>query len=99
MLGLGFAGSPYAYHSVGSTLAVRAEAYAIVRGVPKRAAGEDFYLLDKLAKVTPIRVLTGEPVAISLGVRARFHLVPVRASNGSSARTRRWLPAPRRFSC
>jgi hypothetical protein len=71
VLGLGFAGSPYAYHSVGSTLAVRAEAYAIVRGAPKRAAGEDFYLLDKLAKVSPIRILSGEPVAIASRRSAR----------------------------
>jgi len=30
---------------------VRADAYAQVRGFPRRAGGEDFYLLNKLAKV------------------------------------------------
>ncbi len=34
----------------GSSLGVLAPAYAEVRGFPRRQAGEDFYLLDKLAK-------------------------------------------------
>jgi hypothetical protein len=71
VLGLAWAGSPYAYHSVGSTLAVRTDAYAIVRGVPRRAAGEDFYLLDKLSKVLPLRKLSGEPVTIASRRSAR----------------------------
>jgi hypothetical protein len=52
--GLARAGSPYAFHAIGSALAVRASAYAAVRGFPKRLAGEDFYLLNKLVKVAPI---------------------------------------------
>ena len=42
--------SPYAFHTIGSTIAIDADHYAKVRGVPKREAGEDFYLLNKLAK-------------------------------------------------
>ena len=49
--GLKFARSPYAFHTIGSTIAVSAIHYAKVRGFPKREAGEDFYLLNKLAKV------------------------------------------------
>jgi hypothetical protein len=71
VLGLGFAGSPYAHHTVGSTLAVHTEAYATVRGVPKRAAGEDFYLLDKISKVSKLRKLGGEPIAITSRRSAR----------------------------
>ena len=52
--GMKFAGSPYAFHTIGSTLAVNAHHYAKVRGFPKREAGEDFYLLNKLAKLAPI---------------------------------------------
>lgn len=52
--GLAHAGSPFAFHALGSAMAVEASAYAAVRGFPKRLAGEDFYLLDKLAKVAPI---------------------------------------------
>ena len=43
--GLQWAHSPYAFHAVGSTMAVHALSYAQVRGVPKRQAAEDFYLL------------------------------------------------------
>ena len=64
VLGLAFAHSAYAYHSVGSTIAVAGASYAAVRGVPKRNAGEDFYLLDKLGKVGPLRRLTGVPVRL-----------------------------------
>ena len=48
--GLIFAGSPYAFQTLGSTLCIHASHYAMVRGFPKRAAGEDFYLLNKLRK-------------------------------------------------
>ncbi|MFK8032457.1 MAG: hypothetical protein AB8G18_19710 [Gammaproteobacteria bacterium] len=48
--GLVYAGSPYAHYSLGSALIINANAYAVVRGYPKRSAGEDFYILNKLAK-------------------------------------------------
>jgi hypothetical protein len=66
--GLAVAGSPFAHHSIGSTLAVRAEQYAAVRGFPRRLAGEDFYLLNKLAKVGPLFRVDG--ACIWLGLRA-----------------------------
>jgi len=49
--GMKLAQSPYAFHTIGSTMAVSALHYTKVRGFPKREAGEDFYLLNKLAKV------------------------------------------------
>ncbi len=51
VLGLRWAGSPYAFHSIGSTMVCTAEGYATVRGMNKRRAGEDFYFLDKLSKI------------------------------------------------
>ncbi len=39
-------GSPYAYQTVGSSFAVRAEAYAQVNGMSPNKAGEDFYFLQ-----------------------------------------------------
>ena len=51
VLGLSFAQSPYALHTIGSTLSIPALAYAQVRGVPKRTAGEDFHLVNKALKV------------------------------------------------
>jgi hypothetical protein len=63
--GLRFAKSPYAFHTIGSALAVRASAYARVRGFPRRLAGEDFYLLNKLAKIGPVLSLDGQPIRLS----------------------------------
>ena len=61
VLGLAWAGSPYAYEAMGSCIAVRPDAYAAVRGFPKKNAAEDFYVLDKLAKVGAIERLAGAP--------------------------------------
>jgi hypothetical protein len=36
-----------------------------VRGFPKKMAGEDFYLLNKLAKVGAIHCLDGDPIVLS----------------------------------
>ncbi len=58
VLGLRYAGSPYAFHSIGSTMVCTAEAYAAVRGMNTRRAGEDFYFLDKLAKTGGIGKVT-----------------------------------------
>lgn len=62
--GLAWAGSPYAFHTLGSATAVSAHAYAAVRGYPKREAAEDFYLLNKLAKVGAVLRAGGPPVRI-----------------------------------
>ncbi|HET9931777.1 MAG TPA: hypothetical protein VFQ35_13845, partial [Polyangiaceae bacterium] len=90
VLGLAFAGSPYAHHSVGSALAASYEGYAAVRGFPKRAAGEDFYLLDKVGKVLPIRRLAGAPVRI---LARRSLRVPF----GTGPRVERLLSEPSAF--
>ena len=66
--GLRSAGSPYAHHSLGSTIAIHAMTYASIRGYPKRSAGEDFYLLNKTRKIAPIETLTG-PI---LNIEARL---------------------------
>ncbi len=62
--GLRYADSPYAHYTLGSCLAIDVEAYIKVRGFPKRAGGEDFYLLNKLAKVGTVDLLRGPCVAI-----------------------------------
>ena len=49
--GLTYANSPYNFFTIGSILAFKADSYTAVRGFPKRSAGEDFYLLNKLAKL------------------------------------------------
>lgn len=62
--GLAFAGSVYAFHTLGSTLSVRAHSYAAVRGVPRKEAAEDFYLLNKLSKVGAVVRHGGDPVLL-----------------------------------
>lgn len=63
--GLKYAGSNYAFHTIGSCLAINYLAYVKVRGFPKRAAGEDFYLLNKVVKVGEIKKLSGKVVSIA----------------------------------
>lgn len=48
--GLNWAGSPYAYPSIGSTMLSSAYAYVLCGGMNMRKAGEDFYFLQQLAK-------------------------------------------------
>jgi hypothetical protein len=67
VLGLDFARSPYAYPTLGSATAVSAEAYAAVRGYPKREAAEDFYLLNKIAKVGTV----ARPPGLAVRLRSR----------------------------
>ncbi len=45
---LKFCGLPYAYHTVGSSMAVRTMAYEMQGGMNKRKAGEDFYFIHKI---------------------------------------------------
>ena len=45
---LRYAGFPYAYHTVGSSFAVRAAAYVKQGGMNRRKAGEDFHFLQKI---------------------------------------------------
>ena len=45
---LRWAGFPHAYHTIGSAMAVRAEAYRKQGGMNRRQAGEDFYFLQKI---------------------------------------------------
>lgn len=68
LAGLGYAGSRYAFPTLGSTIAVHARTYAQVRGFPRRNAAEDFYLLNKIAKIAPV---TFHP-DVTLDLKARL---------------------------
>lgn len=54
VLGLKFAKSPYAYHSIGSCIALDPLTYIKIGGMNKKKAGEDFYFLEKAAKLGKI---------------------------------------------
>ncbi len=69
--GLKAAGSPYAYHTLGSCIACTHHAYAACRGFPKKSGGEDFYLLNKLAKMGRIVSLKDSILQIESRVSER----------------------------
>ena len=46
--GLQYAGYPYAFQTIGSSMAVRSEAYQKQGGMNRKKAGEDFYFLHKI---------------------------------------------------
>ncbi len=62
VLGLTYANSPYAYHSIGSTMFCDVESYIKVQGMNKRKAAEDFYFMEKLSKITKIEKIDGTAV-------------------------------------
>lgn len=56
--GLLFAKSPFAFHTIGSTIVCDHEAYIKVGGMNTRNAAEDFYFLQKLAKNFKVQRIT-----------------------------------------
>jgi hypothetical protein len=62
VLGLKYAGSPFAIHTVGSTMVCTDEAYASVQGMNRRKAAEDFYFMEKLAKLYDIHKIEGTTI-------------------------------------
>lgn len=62
VFGLKFANSPYAYHSIGSTMVCDVESYMKIQGMNKRKAAEDFYFMEKLSKITDIIKIEGTTV-------------------------------------
>lgn len=60
--GLHWAGSPYAYHAIGSTMVTTVAAYVKAGGMNCRQAGEDFYFLQQVAKTSGMGCLDGTVV-------------------------------------
>lgn len=60
--GLRLAGFPFALHTVGSCMAVKAQQYALHGGMNRRKAAEDFYFIHKIAPHTPCRQIAGGQV-------------------------------------
>ncbi len=52
------ANSPYSFIPIGSTIGVDSALYASVGGMSTKSAGEDFYFLQKIAKIGEIRKIT-----------------------------------------
>jgi hypothetical protein len=62
VLGLSLAGSPYAFHTVGSAMACTADAYIRMGGMNRRAAAEDFYFLQQLHRTSGVEQVRGTTV-------------------------------------
>jgi hypothetical protein len=54
VLGLSYAGSSFAFQTIGSTMICDYESYIKVGGMNKKKAAEDFYFVEKLAKIVCI---------------------------------------------
>ncbi|NJD23218.1 MAG: hypothetical protein FIA82_11210, partial [Melioribacter sp.] len=52
VLGLQYANSPFAFPTIGSTMICDFESYVKIGGMNKKKAAEDFYFMEKLAKIT-----------------------------------------------
>ena len=76
--GLRQAGSPYAFHALGSALACRASAYVGCGGMNRRPGGEDFYFMQSLIKTSGVDNLFGTTVhpAARLSMRVPFGTGP-----------------------
>ena len=59
---LRYAGFPHAHHTVGSCMAVRADAYRKQGGMNRRKAGEDFYFVHKIIPLGGFTDLTATTV-------------------------------------
>lgn len=62
VLGLKFANSPFAYHSIGSAMVCDVDSYIKIQGMNKKKAAEDFYFMEKLSKITEIKKIEGATV-------------------------------------
>jgi hypothetical protein len=79
VLGLAWAGSPYAYEAMGSCIAVRPDVYAAIGGFPRVNAREDFEFLNLAAREGPVARLSGAPLTLSGRISTR-----VRVSTGQA---------------
>jgi len=62
VLGLKHANSPFAFPTIGSTMVCDHESYIKIGGMNKKKAAEDFYFMEKLAKITEIKKISGTKV-------------------------------------
>ena len=92
--GMRWAGHPYALQTVGSTMTVRASAYAAQGGMNTRQAGEDFYFLQKLLKAFPVGVISNATVYPSTRNSDRVPFgtgaAMTKASHGQDIKTYHW---------
>lgn len=89
-----YAGFPFAFHTVGSSMAVRAGAYASVGGMNRRKAGEDFYFLQKCIERGNFGELTSAKIYPSARKSERVPFGTGRAMNDILVHGRLWTTYP-----
>jgi hypothetical protein len=85
---LKYSRSPYAFHTIGSTIICSAEAYIKIGGMNKRKAAEDFYFIEKLSKNYEIKKI--DAVSVFPSSRVSF-----RVPFGTGQRVGRFLSGAR----
>ena len=88
ILGLKHSGHPFAYHTLGSSMAVRGDAYQRQGGMNRRQAGEDFYFLGKFMAIGKLGEIRDSTVFPS---PRPSHRVPF----GTGKAMTDWLAGPR----
>jgi hypothetical protein len=84
VLSLKYSKSPFANHTIGSTIICDYEAYINVQGMNKRKAAEDFYFIEKLSKKYKIHPIKNATVYPS-------NRVSLRVPFGTGQRIKRFL--------
>lgn len=93
--GLEYAGSPYCYWALGSTLMFKLGAYEKIRGFPNVQAGEDFHFLAKLRKQGFVRRLKAPIIEIRGRHSLRVPFGTGRALDNMSLGTKKYDPYPK----
>lgn len=86
-LGLHYANSPYTFLPIGSTIGVSVPLYIACGGMNTRIAGEDFYFLQHIARISEIKRITSATVYPSARLSDR---VPF----GTGAKLQQYLNNP-----
>ncbi|ADR20230.1 hypothetical protein MATR_21540 [Marivirga tractuosa] len=68
---LKFTGYPFAFHTIGSSMAVRSSVYQKQGGMNQRKAGEDFYFLHKIIPLGNFHTITNTKVIPSARISDR----------------------------
>lgn len=92
--GLKYAGSPYAWHFIGSTMVSNVSTYVKAGGMNTRRAAEDFYFLESIAKVTQIESINEVLVFPSNRVSDRVIFGTGKAMNDRKGTGKAIMPYP-----
>lgn len=87
---LRWTGHPFAYQTVGSSMAVRRDAYLAHGGMNTRSAGEDFYFLQKFIETESMDEITSTTVYPSARISYRVPFGTGRAMSFLLSEGERW---------